>query len=141
MTSASPCLCSSLRQATRLVTRMYDDALRPVGLRITQYSVLAYLAHAGESRVRDLAAALALEETTLTRSLHGLQRSGWVSARPGEDLRERYVTISAEGKRILARARPLWEAAQERLRERLSKTTWDTLFRTLPRVGEATLSS
>ena len=116
---------------------MYDDALRPVKLRITQYSVLAYLASQGESRVRDLGAGLRLEETTLTRSLRPLEEGGWVQIRAGEDRRERYVSITREGRQLLAKARPLWLEVQTRLRERISSATWDGLFQGLPKVANA----
>src|ERR1700712_4233638 len=93
-TIQNACLCDALRKATRAVTRMYDDALRPVGLRITQFSVLAHLAQHGEVRVRDLGAGLLLEETTLTRSLRPLEQQGWVQSRAGDDRREKYVSIT-----------------------------------------------
>jgi DNA-binding MarR family transcriptional regulator len=116
---------------------MYDDALRPVNLRITQYSVLAYLASQGESRVRDLGAGLHLEETTLTRSLRPLEEQGWVQSRAGDDRRERYVSITRAGQKLLDRARPLWAEAQTRMRERISAGAWDALFRNLPKVTAA----
>jgi DNA-binding MarR family transcriptional regulator len=133
----SSCLCSTLRQTVRAVTRRYDEALRPAKLRITQYTVLTYLMALGESRVRDLGAAMVLEETTLTRNLALLERAGWVESRPGADRRERLVSITAAGRRTVEKARPLWQAAQEAMKERLSRTAWDGIFRALPRVVEA----
>jgi len=119
------------------MTRMYDDALRPVGLRITQFSVLASLANDGEARVRDLSAELGMEETTLTRSVATLEKHGWVSVRVGEDQRERYLYITGAGLKLLAKATPLWRAAQQRVQERISRTTWQGLFRALPLVVDA----
>ncbi len=120
-----------------MVTRAYDDALRPVNLRVTQFSVLGTLAAAGEARVRDLSERLLLEETTLIRSLRPLEQQGWVQIRAGEDRRERYVSITKAGRQLLERASPLWQGAQERLRERLSDPTWHALFRMLPKVAGA----
>jgi len=133
----SSCLCDSLRQTTRVVTRMYDDALRPVGIRITQYCVLSYLAVNGEARVRDLGTGLFLEETTLTRSLRPLEEQGWVQSRPGKDRRERYLSLTREGQKLLVKALPLWKGVQERLRERISTTTWNVLAHSLPKVANA----
>ena len=116
---------------------MYDDALRPVGLRITQFSVLAHLAQHGEVRVRDLGAGLLLEETTLTRSLRPLEQQDWVQSRAGDDRREKYVSITRAGRAVLTEAVPLWREAQKQMNERLSATTWDSLFRGLPKVAEA----
>jgi DNA-binding MarR family transcriptional regulator len=123
----------------RVVTRMYDDALRPVKLRITQYTVLSYLAAMGEARVRDLGASLLLEETTLTRSLKPLQEKGWIQSRSGDDRRERYVSVTPAGRQLLAKARPLWNRVQATLRERVSPSGWDGLLRMLPRVAEAAM--
>ena len=121
----------------RAVTRVYDDALRPVDLRITQYSILSALASQGEARVRDLASRLLLEETTLTRSLRPLELQGWIGIRPGIDRRERLLSVTPAGRDLLKKARPLWKSAQDRMRDSLSPTTWDGLFHTLPRVAEA----
>ncbi|MFP2907434.1 MarR family winged helix-turn-helix transcriptional regulator [Pyxidicoccus sp. 3LFB2] len=114
---------------------MYDDALRPVGLRITQCSVLAHLNKHGDVRVRDLAAGLQLEETTLTRNVRLLEKEGLVATRAGEDRREKYLTLTRAGQETLAKAMPLWRAVQERLQERISPTTWDAAFRILPKIA------
>jgi hypothetical protein len=70
--AATPCLCNALRQATRAVSRLYDEELRGVGLRTTQYSLLRRLSSAGEVRQRDLGGLTSLDETTLTRNLRPL---------------------------------------------------------------------
>src|SRR5438874_13751675 len=70
----SPCVCSTLRMVSRAVTQLYDDILRPSGLRVTQFSILATIARSGEAHLRQLEAALAIDQTTLTRSLSLLQR-------------------------------------------------------------------
>src|SRR5437870_10676426 len=70
----SPCVCSTLRMVSRAVTQLYDDILRPSGLRVTQFSILATIARSGEANLRQLEAALAIDQTTLTRSLSLLQR-------------------------------------------------------------------
>ena len=91
--------------------------------------------------MRDLGSQLLLEETTLTRSLRPLEEQGWVKSRPGEDRRERYFSITSEGKKLLARAVPLWNQVQDQLRERMSESTWDTLFRALPKVAHAAIGA
>jgi len=70
----SPCVCSTLRMVSRAVTQLYDDILRPSGLRVTQFSILATIARSGEANLRQLEAALAIDQTTLTRSLSLPQR-------------------------------------------------------------------
>jgi DNA-binding MarR family transcriptional regulator len=137
VTLQTPCLCDTLRKATRMVTRAYDEALRPAGIRVTQFSVLAHLQKNGDVRVRDLGAGLMIEETTLTRSLRPLEQQGWVKLRPGDDRREKLVSITPSGRELMKKAAPLWLDAQKQMNERLSATTWDVMFRALPKVAEA----
>ena len=132
----TPCLCNALRQADRAVSRLYDEELRGVGLRTTQYSLLRWLRHAGEVRQRDLGALTSLDETTLTRNLRPLIDAGWVALRPGEDRREKLIRLTDAGAAKLHEARPAWERAQERLRSRLPKETWSTLLELLPELTQ-----
>src|SRR5205807_3606055 len=81
--TASPCLCNVLRQASRAVSRLYDEELRGVGLRTTQYSLLQLLRRSGEVRQRDLAELTLHDETSLTRSLRPLVDARWVAVRAG----------------------------------------------------------
>jgi DNA-binding MarR family transcriptional regulator len=132
--ATTPCLCNALRQASRAVSRLYDDELRRVGLRTTQYSLLRRLSHAGEVRQRVLGGLTSLDETTLTRNLRPLIDAGWVAISPGEDRREKLVRLTGDGAAKLREARPAWERAQERLRSRLPEGTWSGLLNLLPEV-------
>jgi DNA-binding MarR family transcriptional regulator len=118
------------------VSRLYDDELRGVGLRTTQYSLLHYLKRFREVRQRDLGAATSLDETTLTRNLRPLINAGWVVIDSGEDRREKFVSLTDAGTAKLAQARPAWERAQERLRSRLPKAEWSTLLAVLPELTQ-----
>jgi DNA-binding MarR family transcriptional regulator len=111
---------------------LYDEELRSVGLRTTQYSLLRRLSSAGEVRQRDLSGVTSLDETTLTRNLRPLIDAGWVAIRPGEDRREKLIHLTDAGAAKLHEARPAWERAQERLRSRLPKGTWSNLLDLLP---------
>jgi DNA-binding MarR family transcriptional regulator len=113
------------------VSRLYDEELRGVGLRTTQYSVLRLLRDTGEVRQRDLGAVTVHDETTLTRNLRPLVEAGWVAARTGEDRREKWLTITARGVAKLDEARPAWERAQGRMRARLPKGLWQNLMAVL----------
>lgn len=135
-----PCLCEALRRAARTVTRMYDEALRPAHLRATQFSLLVFLSRTSHVRVCDLAAALQLDDTTLPRNLRPLDKRGLVKVRQGSDRREKRVSITPAGRKILAGAAPLWIAAQERLKRRVRPTDWTAAFRALPRIVEATVA-
>src|SRR5262245_8595330 len=83
----SPCVCNTLRMVTRAMTQLYDDTLRPSGLRVTQYSVLAALARMGSANLRQLTDALAIDQTTLTRSLNRLEQDGVIERVPHPDRR------------------------------------------------------
>jgi len=132
---ASPCFCNSLRQASRAVSRLYDNELHTVGLRTTQYSLLRYLKHLGEVRQRDLGARTSLDETTLTRNLRPLIEAGWVATDAGTDRREKLVRLTEAGAAKLRQAQPAWERAQERLRARMPKAVWSSLFALLPELA------
>jgi DNA-binding MarR family transcriptional regulator len=132
--AVSPCLCNALRQASRAVSRVYDQELRGVGLRTTQYSLLRRLSRAGEARQRDLGGLTSRDETTLTRNLRPLIDSGWIAIRSGEDRREKHIRLTDAGAAKLQEARPAWERAQERMRSRLPKAAWSRLLATLSEV-------
>jgi DNA-binding MarR family transcriptional regulator len=135
--TVTPCLCAALRQASRAVTRIYDAELRGTGLRATQHSLLRLLGRVGEMRQGDLGAMASLDETTLTRSLRPLEKSGWVTIRPGSDRREKRIAITDAGKEKVEQARAAWSKAQERMRNALPDGTWESLFEALPDVLQA----
>src|SRR6476659_8840772 len=130
--ATNPCLCDALRQASRAVTRVYDQEMRSVGLRTTQYALLTWLGHAGEVRQRDLVALTHLDETTLTRNLRPLIDAGWVAISPGGDRREKLVRLTEAGAAKLREARPRWERAQKQMQSLLPKGTWASLMEILP---------
>jgi len=123
-----PCLCSSIRRASRALTQMYELALRPVGLRATQFTVLQFLSIAGERTQGEMGEMLALDSTTLTRTLGIMKREGWIEIRRGDDGRERWVHLSKSGETLLNRALPLWENVQSRLRQKIGTQAWGQLM-------------
>jgi DNA-binding MarR family transcriptional regulator len=107
------CVCSTARAASRELTRRYDAALRPTGLRTTQLSLLSRLEDEGPTTVSRLAARLGLERTTVTRELAVLAGRDLVTVTAGADRRERVVALAPAGSAALEAAWPHWEAAQE----------------------------
>ena len=136
-----PCLCFALRQASRAVSRLYDEELRGVGLRTTQYSLLLSLRRSGEVRQRDLAERTLHDETSLTRGLRPLVEAGWVAVRAGDDRREKWFRITPEGEAKLKEARPAWERAQARIQALLPEGAWRGLMESLPQVVRLTAGS
>ena len=110
--AARQCACFNLRKAARAVTQLYDEALRPAGLRVTQFTLLVSLRLQGRVTVSDLAAATVSDRTTLTRNLRVLERRGLLRIRRGRDRRVREASLTERGHALLARAYPLWEKAQ-----------------------------
>lgn len=115
------CACHNLRRATRAVTRLYDDFLRPSGLRTTQCSTLVAAKLRGPVSLTKPAELTVTERTTLTRNLAVLLKRGLISIEPGKDRRERQVAITPEGEEALKLAIPLWEAAQAHVESGLGK--------------------
>ena len=107
------------RQASRVLTRVYDDVLRPLGLQMSQFSVLVQIAASGEAgaTITALAAELVMDRTTLTWNLRPLERAGMLRvAQAFGDARARVVLLTHKGERIIETAHPYWEAAFRRVR-------------------------
>jgi DNA-binding MarR family transcriptional regulator len=122
-----PCLCASFRRASRALTQRYDVALRPLNLTITQFTILQALSLAGEVSQRELGEILAMDSTTLTRTLEIMSGHGWIAKRPGTDRRQRRLSLSPAGRAEFQRALPHWEGAQARLRAELGQGRWEQL--------------
>jgi DNA-binding MarR family transcriptional regulator len=132
--ASCPCLCGALRQASRAVSRLYDDELRGVGLRTTQYSLLSVLTRVGPVRQGDLSELTSLDETTLTRNLRPLRDARWIAVQSGDDRREKLISITKAGSAKLAQARPAWERAQTRMQALVPQDAWQRLLAILPEV-------
>ena len=118
------CLCHNARMASRVVSRAYDEALRPTGLRATQIAVLAAVGARGAHSIKSLADSLEMERTTLTRNLRPLEEQGLVSIAPEGRHRSRTLTLTSAGKAALLGAFPLWENAQQSSMRQLGDQRW-----------------
>ena len=123
------CMCATFRRASRALTQMYDQELRPEGLRGTQFTILQALALAGEVTQGRLGGILAIDSTTLTRTLRIMRRDGWVRMQQGEDRREWRLGLTKEGEALYKRALPAWERVQKRVRKRIGDVEWEQLMR------------
>jgi DNA-binding MarR family transcriptional regulator len=125
---ATRCACFSLRKAARAVTQRYDDALRPAGLRTTQFSLLTLLRLAGPAPMTRLAEEAVMDRTTLARNLKVLQRAGLVRVLPGADARVREVEITPTGITKLAETFPHWQRAQRSMASSLGAGRMDHML-------------
>jgi len=128
-----------LRRTTRRVTRLYDQALRPTGLRLTQFALLANIARDGGLSITALAERLEMDRTTLTRNLRPLMQAGWVLVATGSDRRQRSVGLTQAGRRIYEEAYPLWQEAERKLRAEIGKDDSERLRRLLDATLERTV--
>lgn len=117
MSTRLPCYCATLRQAARVISQKYDAAVREARLTITQFTLLTALAEMARPRVNDLAEALAMDQTTLSRTLQLMKREGLIARTAGEDGRESRWIVTAQGRARMKRALPRWLAAQREVEE------------------------
>jgi DNA-binding MarR family transcriptional regulator len=108
------CNCLAARKAARYLTAAYDKALAPVGLRITQFTILNKLARLGPMTIKRLAAAIAMDRTTLATNLKPLERDGLLVTAAAEDRRATTIEITKAGRAKLQEALPLWTRAQRK---------------------------
>ncbi|MBD9452231.1 winged helix-turn-helix transcriptional regulator [Rhizobium sp. RHZ02] len=112
------CLCLHVQRAARALARLFDDALRPVGLTNGQFSLMMSLNRPEPPPMGPVATLLAMDQTTLTAALKPLQRRGWVNVtQNAKDKRRRLLSLTPEGKAVLAAAVPIWESTHASLEE------------------------
>jgi DNA-binding MarR family transcriptional regulator len=131
-----PCMCANFRRTSRALTQLYENALRPIGLRATQFTILQALSLAGEVTQSQLGGILAMDSTTLTRTLRIMDREGWIAERRGLDQRERRLRLSKAGETQFKRALPAWEKVQSQLRHQLGEQSWKNLLEITHQVTE-----
>lgn len=108
-----PCICVSLRKASRKLTARYDEALAPAGINLAQFSLLRNVDRHGPVSLTGLSQITELDRSTLGRNVRVLERMGLCVTAPSADKREASIALSAEGKRTLDGAVPLWQTAQD----------------------------
>jgi DNA-binding MarR family transcriptional regulator len=136
---ALPCMCATLRRASRALSQHYEETLRPLGLRTTQFTVLQLLSLAGEMTQGALGHMVAMDTTTLTRTLEIMGRHGWIGKRRGEDRREWLIRLTKTGETQLKRALPHWQKVQTQLRNQLGEGVWESLLKLTNQVTDAVI--
>jgi DNA-binding MarR family transcriptional regulator len=125
---APACVCFNIRKAARAISQLYDDVLRPSGLRVTQFSILAVTRRLGPVTVTRLAEETVTDRTTLTRNLKVLGQQKLIQITPGHDRREREVTLTDRGRAALAQAYPFWKKIQAQVTQRLGPDRYRRLL-------------
>lgn len=137
---AARCAGFSLRRASRAITQHFDHALASAGLRTTQFTLLAALALAGPVSTNEIAEALVIDRTTLTRNMRLLRDAGLVETQPGRSGREQRLLLTPAGRETLAQAIPLWRAAQGAIEEGYGREHWPGMVADLNRLVLGTLA-
>jgi len=107
------CWCTNFRRAALALTARYDGALAPHGLKVTQFSLLRAVQRRGRANLTALAGATGLDRSTLGRNLRRLEESGLVSLTPGDDHRDRVVTLTRRGRARVDAASLRWRELQD----------------------------
>ena len=118
-TIARTCIAVRLRLLNRVVTNLYDDALRPLGLKVSQLNVLVVTAKLGVAQPAQVCDLLQLDTSTLSRNVERMRAKRWLEVVPAEDARTQPFRLTAQGKRLLEKAVPAWEQAQKQAEELL----------------------
>jgi DNA-binding MarR family transcriptional regulator len=125
----SNCACLNLRMAARTITQHYDNRFREVGLRSTQFNLLAAIDDAGPVAMSKLADILTMDRTTLNRDLQPLKRDGLVTVKKGDDRRVRLIDLTDSGRTKLDAGFPIWRELQDGFHRSMGKKRWKSLMK------------
>ncbi len=123
------CTCFNLRKATRRITSLYDAALKPSGLKVTQMTLLTAVRILEPVTINRLAKAIVMDRTTLSRNVSLLGKKGMIDMEPGDDLRTRRISLTEQGHSALVAAFPLWQKVQGEIIDELGKDQWTHLLK------------
>lgn len=118
-TIARDCIAVRLRLLNRVVTNLYDEALRPLGLKVSQLNILIVAAKLGLARPARVCEVLQLDPSTLSRNVERMRAQGWLRVEPEEDARVQPFRLTGRGKRLIEKVMPAWGEAQRQAMELL----------------------
>jgi DNA-binding MarR family transcriptional regulator len=136
-TIAGTCIAVRLRLLNRVVTNFYDDALRPLGLKVSQLNILIVTAKLGLARPAQVCDILQLDASTLSRNVERMKARGWLEVVPEEDARAQPFRLTAQGRRLIEKAVPAWQEAQRRATELLGEEGIALLDRAATKLRES----
>jgi DNA-binding MarR family transcriptional regulator len=124
-----------LRLLNRVITNLFDDALRPLGVKISQLNIMVATAKLGLAQPARVCDLLQLDASTLSRNVERMRARGWLEVVPGEDARTQPFRLTSSGQKMLERAFPLWEKAQKKACELLGGEGVALLTRLESKIG------
>ncbi len=135
------CALATTRRTARLLTQLYDSHLSEYGVEAAQFALLMMLDKTADKGQAAVCRALGMDKTTLSRNLKVLRSRGWAVSEAGKDARQRNLSLTAEGRALLAKARPAWRRAQESLRSELTEREWTGMWATMEAVANASTAA
>jgi DNA-binding MarR family transcriptional regulator len=133
---ASECVASRLRMLNRVITNIYDDALRSLDLKVSQMNILVAAAKMGTARPTEVCEHLHLDVSTLSRNVERMKVRGWLQVVPDEDGRSQPFRLTPQGRKLLEKAMPAWREAQEQVKKFLGDGFVDRLNQAMKRVSK-----
>ena len=114
-----PCVCMSARRAANALTNYYDKMFDPLGITVTQFSLMINIKSAATTNITDLTRVVKLDKSTLTRTLAPLIETGYVHSERGQNRREVLLSLTVKGQQKMAEAFPVWRKMQQEMIELL----------------------
>ena len=133
---AAECIAVRLRMLNRVITNIYDDALRPLDLKVSQMNILVAAAKMGTTRPVAVCEHLHLDVSTLSRNVDRMKARGWLEVVPDEDGRSQPFRLTPQGRNLLEKAIPAWSQAQEQVKKVLGEGIVDQLNQAMKRISE-----
>lgn len=133
---AGECVAVRMRMLNRVVTNIYDDALRAPGLKVSQMNILVAAGKMGTARPAEVCERLHLDVSTLSRNVERMKARGWLEVIPDDDGRAQPFRLTPQGRKLLEKALPAWREAQRQVTRILGDRFVHQLNQALKRVGE-----
>src|SRR5256714_14219359 len=132
---ASECVAVRLRMVNRVITNIYDDALRSLDLKVSQMNILVAAAKMGTARPIEVCEHLHLDVSTLSRNVERMKARGWLEVVPNDDGRSQPFRLTPQGRKLLEKAIPAWSEAQQQVKKLLGERFVEQLINTTKRVS------
>jgi DNA-binding MarR family transcriptional regulator len=130
------CACTTVKKLSRVLGRVYDSALAPAAINVTQFAVMRCVQRRNGEPLAHIANELEMDRTSLYRAINPMVRDGWMEVADGADARSRSAVVTRKGERILAKAAVRWERTQGDLIGAFGKAEWSALVAELHRLSE-----
>ncbi|NIP39486.1 MAG: winged helix-turn-helix transcriptional regulator [Candidatus Dadabacteria bacterium] len=123
------CAGFNTRKLNRVITQIFDDAFKDIDFRSTQFTPLVMIFANGPITVNKLSENLVMDRTTLGRNLKPLERDGLIKIEPGIDKRQKLISITDKGIKLLNRAYPIWQKTQKKILNQIGETNWQGMLK------------